>query len=70
MKTQTDRLRNYLDMGLAINPLVAWRELGIYRLASRVLDLKREGYPISSQMINVNNTFSETVRVAEYRKAI
>ena len=43
---QNKRLLNYLEQGNKINPLKAWNELGIYRLASRVCDLRKEGTEI------------------------
>jgi len=35
-----DRLLDALKSGQAIDPLMAWAELGIYRLAARIHDLK------------------------------
>jgi len=52
---------------MPINPLESWTALGIYRLSARVFDLRKAGWPISMEMVEVENQFGETVRVAQYR---
>lgn len=64
--TQEDRLINYLYEHKTITALEAIEDLGILRLASRVSDLRRRGYQITSKMIKVKNRFGETCRIAEY----
>lgn len=49
-----------------ITPMEAWNELGIYRLASRVKDLRDKGHVISGSRVNVANRFGETCNVARY----
>ena len=46
---QNKRLLTYLEQGQTINPLKAWNELGIYRLASRVCDLRKQGIEIKDR---------------------
>lgn len=71
MKTQCERLSDLLLKGRAIDPLLAWMELGIYRLASRIKDL-RDGhlhgvrYNITTEIAEVKNRYGETARVARY----
>jgi len=65
--TQCERLANRLSYGYSINPLESWTALGIYRLSARVFDLRKAGWPISTEMVEVENQFGETVRVAQYR---
>jgi hypothetical protein len=67
--TQTQRLLEYLRCNRSINPLQAWTELGIYRLAARVNDLKKAGECIESGAVEVKNRYGEECRVAEYRLA-
>lgn len=64
--TQKQRLLGYLQTHESINPLTAWKVLGIYRLASRVSDLKRDGFSIEKRRKNVTNQFGENCRVADY----
>jgi len=69
--TQNFRLWNLLMNGRTINPLESWKELGIYRLASRINDI-RKGIgvivylEVSMRWIKINNQFGEPVRFAEY----
>lgn len=51
----------------AITPLEAMRDIGCFRLASRITDLKRKGYPIRRDMVKVKNRYGETTRIARYR---
>ena len=64
--TQKQRLLTYLEQGNKINPLKAWQELGIYRLASRICDLRKEGNEIKDEWLEVPNRFGEFVRVKQY----
>lgn len=66
MQTQNNRLLAYLAEHRYITALEAINELGIYRLASRICDLRRIGYEISSEMITVKNKFNEDCRVKRY----
>jgi hypothetical protein len=47
--------------------MLAWSQLGIYRLASRICDLRNSGHNIGKRMITITNRWGEEVRVAEYR---
>ena len=64
--TQNKRLLTYLEQGNKINPLKAWQELGIYRLASRICDLRKEGNEIKDEWLEVPNRFGEFVRLKQY----
>ena len=66
-QAQVDRLRDHLKAGNAINPLEAWRTLGIYRLSARVFDLRESGEAIKGEFIEVRNQFGEPCRVKSYR---
>lgn len=65
--TQCGRLLEYLRKHGKINPLEAWQELGIYRLAARCHDLRCSGHDIIKATVSVQNRFGEDCRVAEYR---
>jgi|TARA_R110002020_G_scaffold3655_1_gene16193 hypothetical protein len=64
--TQKQRLLIYLEQGNKINPLKAWQELGIYRLASRICDLRKEGNEVKDEWLEVPNRYGEFVRVKQY----
>lgn len=42
-------------------------ELGIFRLAARINDLRKMGYRIAREMVTVLNRYGESCRVAQYR---
>jgi len=65
MKTQNQRLLERLQVR-SVTPLEAWEQLGIYRLSSRVHELRSQGHAIESKMVEVLNQFNEPVRVAKY----
>lgn len=63
---QTERLLGYLAENGSITPLQALNELGIFRLASRISDLRKMGYTISGKMEKVKNRFGEDICVKRY----
>ena len=66
MKTsQKQRLLAYLKQH-SINPLEAWQQLGIYRLAAQVHILRDEGHNIKTDLVEVKNKYSEVCKVAKY----
>jgi len=65
--TQKERiLRHFNDYG-SITSAEAMNEYGIYRLASRIADLKRDGYDIKRTMVKGKNRYGEATCFAEYR---
>lgn len=65
--TQKERiLRHFNDFG-SITAAEAMNEYGIYRLASRISDLKREGYTIHRTMVKGKIRYGEQTCFAEYR---
>lgn len=50
----------------SITSLEAMQEYGIMRLASRITDLKKAGYPIRREMVTRKNRYGETVSFARY----
>ena len=66
MNTQNTRLLGYLKKHGNITQLEALSELGIFRLASRINDLKNKGHNITGQMVDVENRFGEKVKIKRY----
>ena len=65
--TQCDRiLRHLKDFG-SISSLEAIQEYGILRLASRISDLKKQGYAISSETATGKNRYGEVTHFSVYR---
>jgi hypothetical protein len=53
----------------SISSFEAFSDLGIVRLASRIHDLKCQGYNIESEIKTSKNRFGETVSFKVYRLA-
>lgn len=65
--TQKARVLAAMLVGRQINPLTAWREFGVYRLADVIFQLKRKnGWPVVPADLPVRNTFGEECIVGLY----
>jgi len=62
---QEERLLEFLRANKSINPLISWKQLGIYRLSAVVYNLRKK-HTIITKRIEVTNTFNEKCSVAEY----
>ena len=65
--TQCDKILLHLQTIGSITPVEALDQYGCFRLAARVADLKAEGWPIASEIVQKKNRFGEVVRFAKYR---
>ena len=63
--TQTDKIIHYLNRYGSITQRDALN-LGVYRLASRINDMKRDGIPIKTDMRKVVNADGTTSTIAVY----
>lgn len=61
-RSQADRIIDYLATGRPLTPIVALRRFSTLRLGARILELKRQGHPITSRLVKRGEA-----RVAEYR---
>lgn len=66
MDTQKTRILKHLQRYGKIDPLKAWTKYGVYRLASRISELRSEGYDIETTNKVVKNKYGEKCHVAEY----
>lgn len=64
--TQNQRIVDYISTFGSITQLDALRDLGVMRLASRISDLKKQGYPIISRTETVKNRFDEPCYIKRY----
>ena len=65
-ETQEKRILIYLEHFGSISQLEALQEIGVMRLASRISDLRKKGYPIVSKTVTVKNRYGEPCRVKRY----
>ena len=63
---QKEQIRSYLNKGKTITSLEALDIFKCFRLASRISELKQEGYPVTKQMIRLDSG----KYVAEYFKQV
>lgn len=64
--TQRDAVIDYLNEHGSITQKEAINELGIYRLASRMSELKKEGFKFKKEMVKVPTRYKETTYIARY----
>ena len=64
--TQADRVLDYMTGEGSITQLDALRELGVMRLASRIADLRKQGFDIVSKTVPVMNRYGEVCHVKSY----
>lgn len=64
--TQAERVLDYIATFGSITQLEALNDLGVMRLASRISDLKKQGYPITSNIETVKNRYGENCYIKRY----
>jgi hypothetical protein len=67
--SQCDKIIRHLEDYGEITSLTAMKEYGIMRLASRIADLKKQGYPIVSKTDTGKNRYGETTHWKVYSLA-
>jgi hypothetical protein len=65
--SQCEKVLRHLQTYGSLTSLEAVTEYGILRLASRINDLKRMGYNITSKTASGKNRFGETTHYSVYR---
>ena len=65
-ENQCAKILKYLLENGSITPVDAMTEFGCMRLAARVADLKKDGYPIVKRMKTGRNRYDQPVSFAEY----
>lgn len=65
-KTQCERILDYISDFGSITSFEAMRDLGCMRLASRICDLKRQGYSFISKPEKGKNRYGEEISYSRY----
>lgn len=65
--TQNDRIMRHLREYGSITQLEAMQEYGIFRLASRISDLRKEGIKIKKETEKGKNRYGEPTSFARYK---
>lgn len=66
-QNQCKRILKYIEQFGSISDREAVFDLGIGRLASRIYELRKEGYNIISEREKGKNRFGETIYYARYK---
>lgn len=64
--TQQEMILYHIKLFGSISPLEAMKQYGIMRLASRIHDLKKQGYAFNREVVTTKNRFGEPVRYMRY----
>ena len=64
--TQCQRIIDYIKTFGSISTIEAFNDLSVTRLASRIHDLKGQGYNIVSSIVTSKNRFGEKVHYSVY----
>ncbi len=64
--TQCDKVLHYMRQFGSITQLEALADIGCMRLASRISDLRQQGYSIGRRMKIGKNRYGDSVSFAEY----
>ena len=64
--TQCDKVLAYMRMFGSITQLEALQDIGCMRLASRISDLRQQGYAIGRRIKTSKNRYGDSVSFAEY----
>ena len=64
--TQCQRLEQYFKDFGSITQLEALRDLGIYRLSSRIFEMKKDGFEIKDKQECVLNRYGEKCYIKRY----
>ena len=64
--SQNEMILDYIKRFGSITPLEAMRDLGIYRLASRISDMRRLGLPVVAEWAEVETRYGDKTRVKRY----
>ena len=64
--TQCEKVLDYMRRFGSITQIEALQDIGCMRLASRISDLRYQGYAIGRRMKTSKNRYGEEVHFAEY----
>ena len=64
--TQCEKVLEYMKRFGSITQIEALQDIGCMRLASRITDLRQQGYPIGRRIKTAKNRYGDSVSFAEY----
>ena len=67
--TQKEQILEYLHQYKEITPIIAFEELYITKLATRISELRKDGVEINGEWIESVNKFGQKIRFMRYTLA-
>ena len=67
--SQYEMILNYIDQFGSISPMEAFMDLGITKLATRISEMRKNGYEFTKAMESRENRFGKVCHYMRYRKA-
>jgi len=64
--TQCERILRHMQEVGGITAAEAVQEYGVYRLAARIADIKKAGYPVKRETVKGKNRYGEPVHFSRY----
>ena len=64
--SQKKKVLRHLETFGSIDPVQALQEYGVFRLAARIDELRRDAYEIETHLVKTVNRFGEDVRFGRY----
>lgn len=64
--SQCERIVEYMKKHGGITQMQAYIDIGCFRLASRICDLKKRGHSIKTETVYVKNRYGDEVPIARY----
>ncbi len=66
MKSQKERILDYLKSGKVLTRLNSWEELGVLEAPARISELRQDSWAIKTTMVSLKNRYGEDVRIAKW----
>lgn len=66
MKTQRDAIIEYITEFGSITPMEAFSDLGITKLATRISEMRKDGWNFKIEMVSTKNRYGKSVSYAKY----
>ena len=66
MKTQRDAIIEYITEFGSITPMQAFSDLGITKLATRISEMRKDGWTFKIEMVSTKNRYGKSVSYAKY----
>lgn len=64
--TQREAIIDYITEFGSITPMQAFADLGITKLATRISEMRKDGWSFNIEMVSVKNRYGKSVSFAKY----